>query len=116
MARKHGGVNPRKFDEEKRLFIIKNFQNYPTSFLDEVRRKFIKEYQINISCSTIWRIIDEAGFTRKVIERRAIEISVVDICRYFNDLQSLPCICNYKYFLMKLDLIIVTYFESVNMQ
>ena len=64
--------------------------------MDEVRRKFIKEYQINISCSTIWRIIDEAGFTRKVIERRAIEISVVDICRYFNDLQSLPCSWNYN--------------------
>ena len=90
MARKSGGVDSRKFNNDKRKFILDIFLKHPTSYLDEVRSKFMIEFHMSISCSTIWRIIDEAGLTRKVIERRAIEICVADIIRYVNELLSLP--------------------------
>jgi len=90
VARRSGGVCARKYNDDKRMFILSIYQHYPTSYLDEVRAKFISEFRINISTSTIWRIIDEAGLTRKVIERRAIEISVKDIIRFCFDLLSLP--------------------------
>ena len=83
-------VNPRKYNEEKKIFILDCYKKCPCSFLDEVRDNFIKQYRMNISTQTIWRIITNAGLTRKVIERRAIEISVRDIIRFCKDLESLP--------------------------
>ena len=59
------------------------------SYLDEVRVNFIVEFRLNIRTSMMWRIIDEAGLTRKVIERRVLEISVKDIIRFCFDLLSL---------------------------
>jgi hypothetical protein len=56
----------------------------------------MKEFRMNISCNTILRIIHEAGYTRKVIERRAIQISILDIVRFYNDLQSLPFLWTYE--------------------
>jgi len=90
LARKSEGVDSRKFNNDKRTFILDIFLKHPTSYLDEVLSKFMIEFHMSISCSTIWRIIDEAGLTRKVIERRAIEICVADIIRYVNELLSLP--------------------------
>jgi transposase len=90
VARLSGGVNPRKFNQDKKDFVISCFDSHPCSFLDEVRLQFIKEYGSNISISSVWRIINEAGYTRKVIERRALEISYKDIIRFYEDLQSLP--------------------------
>lgn len=90
LARRSGDRQYRKFNEEKRGFILEVYQHFPTSFLDEVRDKFIQKFGMNISSSTIWRVIDDAGLTRKVIERRAIEISTTDIIRFFNDLLALP--------------------------
>ena len=72
------------------MFILDCYKKCPCSFLDEVRDNFIKQYRMNISTQTIWRIITNAGLTRKVIERRAIEISVRDIIRFCKDLESLP--------------------------
>jgi len=83
-----GGVNPRKFNDEKIKFIVDLLFQHLTSYLDGVRSKKFSEFHMSI---TVWRIIDEAGQTRKVIERRGIEISVADIIRYYNDLLSLPC-------------------------
>jgi transposase len=83
-------VEARKFNAEKQRFIIDFYEKYPCSFLDEVRDKFMKQFHMNISKTTIWRIVNSAGLTRKVIERRAIEISVNDIIRFYKDLQSLP--------------------------
>lgn len=113
-----GGVNPRKFNQDKKDFIIKYIQSNPCSFLDEARGKFIKEYHVTISLSTIWRIIHAAGMTRKVIERRAIQICHSDIIRFFNDLLSLPSGWHIKIlsFWMKLALIIAICSESVDMQ
>jgi len=37
----------------------------------------------------MWRIINESGLTRIVIER-AIQVNVEDICRFFKDFSSLP--------------------------
>ena len=82
---KSGGVNSRMFNEDKIAFILEIYHKHPTSFLDEVRSKFIKVFRLNLSCSTIWGIVNERGLTRKVIERRAIQINVEDICRFFKE-------------------------------
>mmetsp|Transcript_20409 Transcript_20409/g.18547 ORF Transcript_20409/g.18547 Transcript_20409/m.18547 type:complete len:356 (+) Transcript_20409:39-1106(+) len=84
------GINTRKFNLEKQEFIIQLYQQNPTLFLDEVRTKFIRNFQMNISMSTVWRIITNAGLTRKVIERRAIQISIQEIIRFTKELASLP--------------------------
>jgi hypothetical protein len=84
LCRKSAGVNPGKLNEDKITFILEIYHKHPTNLLDEVRSKF-KVFQLNLSCSTIRGIINESGLTRKVIERRAIQINVEDICRFFKE-------------------------------
>jgi transposase len=90
VARLNEGVNSRKYNDEKQAFIIDCYRKQPCLFLGEAKELFDKEFHVNISRSTIWRIIHNAGLTRQVIERRAIEICVEDITRFFKDLESLP--------------------------
>jgi transposase len=90
VSRLHLGINARKYDEEKRSYILQLFESYPCYFLDEVQSKFIKKFKMNISISTIWRIMHDGGLTRQVMERRAIQISVNDIVRFSSELLQLP--------------------------
>ena len=50
----------KKFNEEKKSFLIKLFDQNPTLFLDEARHKFICEFKMNISISSVWTIIKNA--------------------------------------------------------
>lgn len=91
MRRLDADVDPRKYDQMKQQFILECYQQYPLSFFDEVRQKFITRFPgFNISISSVWRIIRNHGLTRKVIERRAIQISKANMIRFCNDLNSLP--------------------------
>jgi transposase len=75
---------------EKRQWVIEQYNRNPVMFLDEAKHIFQQKWGRSISCSTIWRILNEAGYTRKVIERRAMQIQASDICRFHKDLSSVP--------------------------
>lgn len=58
-------------------------------FLDECAYEFLKEFKVTISLKSIWKIIHVNGLTRKVIERRAINIQEKDIVRYFREINAI---------------------------
>lgn len=56
----------RKYTPEHREWIRDYFLANPLSFLDEAKLAFEINWKNDISLSTIWRILREYGFTRKV--------------------------------------------------
>ena len=72
----------RKYNLEKRQLLVEYFFKNPLAYLDEAKLFFYHTTQMNISLSSVWRIIHEAGLTRKVVERRAIQICIADVNRY----------------------------------
>jgi transposase len=56
----------RKYGPEKREWLRKHFLANPLSFLDEAKVAFELYWNLNISSSTIWRILQEYNFTHKV--------------------------------------------------
>jgi len=55
------------------------YQQNPLLCFDEAKDKFIQYWGISISVSIIWSFLHNGGFTRKVVEQRAIEIEDSDI-------------------------------------
>lgn len=64
----------RKFDEVKRRWIVDLYMDNPILYLDEAAAKFKEHFGINISMSSISRILHVEGLSWKVIERRAIQV------------------------------------------
>ena len=56
----------RKFDSEHRAWIKDYYEKYPLTFIDETANAFEEHFNMTISCSHVWAILMEAGFTRKV--------------------------------------------------
>lgn len=80
----------RKFDVPQRTWIVNLYKERPILHQNEAALLFFKEFQIQISTSSICTILAEAGLTWKVLERRAIQIQLADIIRFFNELSSFP--------------------------
>jgi transposase len=59
------------------------FKRCPILYLDEAKAGFIKEFDKQISCSTVSRILKEAGMSYKYLERRAIQIAELEVCDKF---------------------------------
>lgn len=78
----------RKFDEEKRAWLINLFKSRPVLHQNEAAYLFFENFQLEISTSSISTILSEAGLTWKVLERRAIQIQLEDIVRFANELLS----------------------------
>lgn len=78
-----------KFSSEKRQWLINLYMKSPTMYLHEAKTCFQHEFNIRISVSSIWRILNHAGLTLKYLERRAIQIKESDIIRFFNELSSI---------------------------
>ncbi|KAI9347413.1 hypothetical protein DFJ73DRAFT_777509 [Zopfochytrium polystomum] len=51
----------------------------PILHLDEAVKRFQERFGVLISVSSVCRILHESGLTWKVLERRAIQINVVEI-------------------------------------
>ena len=63
------------FDATMKNWVLQQYQRSPLLlYLDEAKCTFIEYWGISISVSTPWNILREGGLTRKVVERRAIEI------------------------------------------
>lgn len=78
-----------KYHKLERDWINKYIQSSPLSYLNEIRTAFISEFLRDISLTSIFLILKSFGLTRKVIERRAIQIREADIIRFANELNSL---------------------------
>lgn len=74
---------------EKREWLIELYDKNPLMYLDEAKFEFMKHWNKTISESTVWNILQEAGYTLKTVERRAIEIKEADIIRFYFELDSL---------------------------
>ena len=77
------------FSKEMKEWLLKEYSTNPLMYLDEARQKFIQNWGVSISVSSVWRILFSGGFSRKVVERRAIEVKASDIVRFTNEINSL---------------------------
>ncbi|KAJ3250649.1 hypothetical protein HK103_006214 [Boothiomyces macroporosus] len=77
---------PRKFSCAERQWIIAYYNKNPTAFLEECVEEFNKCYLEKISVSSVWRILDQEGFTYKTVERRALQIKLSDVHRFCNEI------------------------------
>jgi transposase len=73
-----------KFTAFMKNWIIEQYKVNPLVFFDECKVIFERTFGITISLSTIGRTLRDAGYTLKVVERRAIQI------RYNAELATLP--------------------------
>jgi transposase len=89
----------KKFDEEKRQWIVDLYTKNPVLFLDEAKEKFEKEFQMTISVSSICLILHQAGFSYKALERRAIQVTYDSIARFHEELSSITWLYSMLLFL-----------------
>ncbi|KAH9115162.1 hypothetical protein LEN26_013001 [Aphanomyces euteiches] len=78
-----------KFSLAQKQWIIDYYDKNPLAFLDEAKSAFQLSFGSPISVPTVWQILRDAGYTRKVLERRAIHIKLMDIIRVTNELSSI---------------------------
>ncbi|XP_053685759.1 uncharacterized protein LOC128735293 [Sabethes cyaneus] len=76
----------RKFDADKRAWLINQYRKNPILYLDEARQRFTLHFGVSISASSICNILRSYGMTWKVLERRAMQIRQKDIERYTQEL------------------------------
>jgi transposase len=78
----------RKFTSIERRWIINMFEKNPMIYFDEVKKRFQRKFTKSISKSSIGRILHINGYTRKVLERRAIQIKDSKILDFAAKLNS----------------------------
>jgi transposase len=78
--------NLRKIQEEHRDWIEQKFKINPMLYLEDAKKMFEKHFGVEISRSTICRILAERGYSRKHIERLAIQIKKGEIIHFFNEM------------------------------
>jgi transposase len=79
----------RVYGLEKREWLIRLYKKRPILYLAEAKSLFDKEFNTNISTSYISIILNSSGLTWKVIKRRAIQISQMDILRFLRELSQI---------------------------
>eukprot|EP00734_Pompholyxophrys_sp_LG126_P000376 Pompholyxophrys_sp_v1_NODE_144_length_1580_cov_7.482623.p1 type:complete len:373 gc:universal NODE_144_length_1580_cov_7.482623:399-1517(+) len=75
-----------KFLPEQREWILNLIQKDPLIYLQELSKKFQRNFNATISLTSIWLILKEANYTHKVLERRAKEISFDEISRFTREI------------------------------
>lgn len=79
-----------KFSQEQREWVINLYKNNPVLFQREAVRLFFHEFHVAMSCSSVSKILKEANMTRKVLERRAIQLHLTDVVRFTKELCEIP--------------------------
>lgn len=83
-------ATPKKiFNSEKRAWVIDFYDQKPTAYLKECQHSFSLKFNQSISVSTIWNILNENGYTYKVLERRALKIKMSDVVRFAQEMNSI---------------------------
>lgn len=88
--RKEREIVYKKFGREKRNWLIDLYKKNPVMFLDEARDAFCKRFRMTISASYVSVILHEAGLCWKTLEKRATQIRMDDVYRYFTELNTIP--------------------------
>ncbi|KAG6942212.1 hypothetical protein JG687_00019194 [Phytophthora cactorum] len=79
----------RVFTKAHRKWLCEFYTEQPLAYLDEAQEAFLKAHQMSISKSSVWRILHDCGFTRTVLERRAMHIKEKDVFRFVEELSSI---------------------------
>ena len=86
---RHSSERTGIFDAAMKQWVIEQYTLNPLLFLDETKIKFTEFWGISISISTIWNILRSSNLTRKVVERRALEVKEGDIVRFAEEMNTL---------------------------
>lgn len=78
-----------KFNDDQRSWLLKLYDKNPTTYLHEAKIRFFKKFHVEISVSSICRILHHSGYSWKTLERRAIQIREDDITRFFFEMSSI---------------------------
>eukprot|EP00732_Lithocolla_globosa_P004676 Lithocolla_globosa_v1_NODE_4434_length_1435_cov_23.335507.p1 type:complete len:355 gc:universal NODE_4434_length_1435_cov_23.335507:152-1216(+) len=81
-----------KLKAHHRQWIIDYVTKDPLQFIHELCDSFYRLFRIDVSCSTVAMILHEAGFTKQVIERHAMEISTKEIIRFAEEINTLDAL------------------------
>ena len=73
VARQNSSVTNQKYNTEKREWLRHYILANPLSYLDETKHAFELKWHMDISCSTVWRILHDYKFTYKVSLRSFLE-------------------------------------------
>eukprot|EP00644_Phytophthora_capsici_P013952 jgi/Phyca11/120216/e_gw1.40.329.1 len=76
----------RKFSSAHQQWLCDFFADHRLAYLDEAQDAFVRAYHLSISTASVWRLIHNAGLTRKVLERRAMHIKELDVFRFVDEL------------------------------
>lgn len=78
-----------KFDKEQRVWLINLYNKNPMTYLHEAKCLFVRKFRVTISASSICRILHNAGYSFKTLERRVIQIREDDITRFFFEMSAI---------------------------
>lgn len=79
----------KKFGHTQRKWLVELYRKQPILYLREAQEKFFKKFNQTISAFSISLILHQAGFTWKVIERRAIQIKINDVLRFCQEMDMI---------------------------
>lgn len=85
----HSNRGFRKLSEEEVEWFRQLYIDHPSTYLDEAKDLFQETFKKEISRSTISRVLAKIGFSRKVLEKRAIQIKRKEIDFYTDELNCL---------------------------
>eukprot|EP00733_Pompholyxophrys_punicea_P001587 Pompholyxophrys_punicea_v1_NODE_847_length_1220_cov_1.726180.p1 type:complete len:281 gc:universal NODE_847_length_1220_cov_1.726180:176-1018(+) len=94
----------RKLREEHRQWVLDLVNKDPLVFLHEIKQKFKCHFRFDVSSASIFRILDENGYSKQVVERRALEIREADIARFVDEINSLKILPSQLLFLDEMSL------------
>jgi hypothetical protein len=77
----------KKFTDQHRRWITDLVHRQPLLFAHEIARRFPKHFYEIISISSVLRIMYEANLCKKVVERRALQVTHEDIARFVSEIE-----------------------------
>lgn len=99
----------RKFDQNQRDWLVNLYKVQPILRLKEAQLLFLSQFNKTISASHVCTILHQAGLTYKVLEKRAIQLQLLDVLRFTQELLDLPWILENLVFLDEVS------FDNTNM-
>lgn len=77
-----------KFTPEHTKWIVNLYVEHPLYYLEEAQREFKRHFGLDISVSTICRILAKNGLTWKTVERRAVQVRNEEIAFFHNEVTA----------------------------
>ncbi|RHY27054.1 hypothetical protein DYB32_007083, partial [Aphanomyces invadans] len=76
----------KKFTAAQKQWLLDFYDRHPLAYLDEAQSAFKRVQRVDISKTSVWRIIQSVGLTWKVLERRAMHVKERDVFRFAEEL------------------------------